>query len=1055
MKFKKGSVEKLGETFIVGPGLELGEDASGLPKISSSGIAETILLDDLLDVTIAAVQTGDIIRYDAGGDWLNEDVTSIQNHAPQSHAYSVHTGVVPTSDAGAPAGGTTDYILTKNSASDYDYSWQAISVTGLDLSDIAGGTAPVTQTYNWNTAQMTNIADITVTDGFLMMQTVTDSYIGIYGGTATNLGAGLVLFGQAAGVTAKDIVFFVDAVPKLTWDNSDAAWSFTTTPKVSGTLVSLATHNHTGVYLPIAGTAADSSQLESNNLAAVRNHAPISHAYSVHSGAVPTSDGGTPAGGSTGYVLKKIDGTDYNYSWQELIIGAHTHTLNDIDSGTATAAGTYNWNTAQMINIADITVTDDFLMMQTVTDSYIGIYGGTATNLGAGLVLYGQAAGISAKDIIFFVDANVKLTWDNSASQWSTGQPFAFGADPAFSITNNTVIANLNASLLEGQSLTNVRNHAPISHAYSVHSGAVPTSDGGTPTGGSTDQVLTKIDGTSYNYSWQDAQGGGALTLADIAGGTAPSTQTYNWNTAQMTNIADITVTTGFLMMQTVTDSFIGIYGGTATNLGAAAVFYGQAAGVNAKDILFMVDATPKLQWDNSADYWIFATTPYVGATAVSLTTHNHSGVYLPIAGQAADSAQLEGSNLAAVRNHAPAAHNQNASTIQAGSFGTGAYVFDSTVKATNFIATLTGVLRDDTDSVLYVSGGSTASGGANLMLYGGTQSPNAYDWLLRAGATNVLFWDNSEGELTLAGTLFDCNTTTADFVALSVGSTAVSLSGHSHDDLYYTESEIDTNIYTKTNLQTSGQASVHWGNITNEPATYAPSAHVLNSATHTVSGLTPGQVLTALTASTFGFASLGSHTHTAADISAGTFSSATGTYIFQDNVTIYDELVIGNTAGRIRISDAAAGCFFIPRNAGDTGWDGTQEFSWNQTSRYWTFDSTPRVGGSVIWHAGNDGTGTGLDADKLDTYEAAAFPRKAEAATITNTWTMRHVQIAAGYSLGFNGGIAFRFYYNSSAIYIDDSSTNDARVASMKNITASASTPTGDYPYGALHVIY
>jgi cytoskeletal protein CcmA (bactofilin family) len=34
------------------------------------------------------------------------------------------------------------------------------------------------------------------------------------------------------------------------------------------------------------------------------------------------------------------------------------------------------------------------------------------------------------------------------------------------------------------------------------------------------------------------------------------------------------------------------------------------------------------------------------------------------------------------------------------------------------------------------------------------------------------------------------------------------------------------TDAYTKTNLQTSGQASMHWGNITNTPSTYPPSTH-------------------------------------------------------------------------------------------------------------------------------------------------------------------------------------------------------------------------------------
>jgi len=40
------------------------------------------------------------------------------------------------------------------------------------------------------------------------------------------------------------------------------------------------------------------------------------------------------------------------------------------------------------------------------------------------------------------------------------------------------------------------------------------------------------------------------------------------------------------------------------------------------------------------------------------------------------------------------------------------------------------------------------------------------------------------------------------------------------------------------------------------------------------------------------------------------------------------------------------------------------------------------------IWTADNDGTGSGLDADTLDTYEATAFPRKSEDAVISGDWT-------------------------------------------------------------------
>ena len=39
--------------------------------------------------------------------------------------------------------------------------------------------------------------------------------------------------------------------------------------------------------------------------------------------------------------------------------------------------------------------------------------------------------------------------------------------------------------------------------------------------------------------------------------------------------------------------------------------------------------------------------------------------------------------------------------------------------------------------------------------------------------------------------------------------------------------------------------------------------------------------------------------------------------------------------------------------------------------------------------------------------------------------------------------------------LYLDDGGTNNAKVAGIKNITATATAPTGDYPYGTLHLIY
>jgi hypothetical protein len=70
------------------------------------------------------------------------------------------------------------------------------------------------------------------------------------------------------------------------------------------------------------------------------------------------------------------------------------------------------------------------------------------------------------------------------------------------------------------------------------------------------------------------------------------------------------------------------------------------------------------------------------------------------------------------------------------------------------------------------------------------------------------------EGNITLTGNV--------DGVDLSGFKAAYD--SHNHDSRYYTETE----------LQTSGSATVHWGNLSNTPATFAPSAHAYDDAVHT-----------------------------------------------------------------------------------------------------------------------------------------------------------------------------------------------------------------------------
>ena len=58
-------------------------------------------------------------------------------------------------------------------------------------------------------------------------------------------------------------------------------------------------------------------------------------------------------------------------------------------------------------------------------------------------------------------------------------------------------------------------------------------------------------------------------------------------------------------------------------------------------------------------------------------------------------------------------------------------------------------------------------------------------------------------------------------------------------------------------------------------------------------------------------------------------------------------------------------------------------------------------IGGNTVWHAGNDGTGSGLDADTVDGLEASSFLRSDANDTTSGTITLSGTD---WYLLGLNG---------------------------------------------------
>ena len=98
-----------------------------------------------------------------------------------------------------------------------------------------------------------------------------------------------------------------------------------------------------------------------------------------------------------------------------------------------------------------------------------------------------------------------------------------------------------------------------------------------------------------------------------------------------------------------------------------------------------------------------------------------------------------------------------------------------------------------------------------------------------------------------------------------------------------------------------------------------------------------------------------------------------------------FDWSYLGSGSGNNNILRLSAGGIpFNPVKSVDITQDGV-----------WDFYSTPRVTGTDVWHAGNDGAASGLDADKLDGIHSTGF----DAAGAATTAVSDHVALADPHS--------------------------------------------------------
>ena len=116
---------------------------------------------------------------------------------------------------------------------------------------------------------------------------------------------------------------------------------------------------------------------------------------------------------------------------------------------------------------------------------------------------------------------------------------------------------------------------------------------------------------------------------------------------------------------------------------------------------------------------------------------------------------------------------------------------------------------------------------------------------------------------------------------------------------------------------------SVHWNNVTNKPSTFNPAAH-----THTV---------------------------------------------FKNNLMIKGTNGISDSASiHLGIGDSDTGFKWISDGVCQIYANNAAVGQWTSGGMNWF--KNPTVNGNKVWNAGNDGSGSGLDADTVDGYHAASF---------------------------------------------------------------------------------
>jgi hypothetical protein len=168
------------------------------------------------------------------------------------------------------------------------------------------------------------------------------------------------------------------------------------------------------------------------------------------------------------------------------------------------------------------------------------------------------------------------------------------------------------------------------------------------------------------------------------------------------------------------------------------------------------------------------------------------------------------------------------------------------------------------------------------------------------------------------------------------------------------------------------------------------------------------------------------------------------GNWTFDGAVRMANDLNFGPTTTEWTLKRLIANALVLQK-AGSGG----NDFEFENTGAGFA-TARLKIAGNVAWHAGNDGSGSGLDADTLDSYEASAFTRKAENATVTGTWTFNNPLTVGDLTVGsYTGGyglnrsLELRLRSTSGAVVLDATGSSLSFNGSVLEKVGASSTLT------------